>query len=322
MTLTPAPSISLLIATCGRPDILRRTLGSLERQTLPKDCWELILVDNRPDSPNTREAVQPYRSSLPLTLLEEQRPGKNFALNTAVPVSRGDLIVFTDDDVVAAEDWLSVLKDAADSHPDFDIFGGTILPRWPDGASAPNYDMRHALVRTAYGITDRDGDPGPVRGYDVWGGNMMVRRRLFDAGHRFSTTVGPDGSENYVMGSETDFNVRMEALGHKCLFTPNAVVRHQIRPEQLSDRWLHGRTMRLGRGESRRWPYPDARRLMGIPLFSYRSVAEGLIRWLYGTITREPDHRAEGLSLWLALGRAAQYRLDARDLTRTQRQAP
>ena len=317
--MTRASSISILIATCGRPDILRRTLDSLVRQTLRKDSWELILVDNRPDTPHTREAVRPYRDSLPLTLLEEARPGKNFALNTAVPVAHGDLIVLADDDVVAAEDWLSVLKVAADENQEFDIFGGTIVPLWPDGASAPNYDMKHALVRTAYVFTDREGEPQPLSGYDIWGANMMVRRHVFDAGHRFSTSVGPDGSENYVMGSETDFNVRMEALGHRCLFVPTAIVRHQIRPEQLSDQWLHRRTMRLGRGESRRWPFPDARRLMGVPLFCYRSVAEGLAKWLRGAITRDPIHRAEGLSLWLALGRAAQYRIDARDLRRRRR---
>lgn len=311
MTPTHVPAVSLIIATCGRPEILRKTLDSLLRQSLPRDSWELLLVDNRPASPDTQEVARHYLDSLPLVILEEPRPGKNFALNTALPKARGELLVFSDDDVLAAPDWLAALTEAAHGFPDFDIFGGTIVPHWPDGARAPNYDTKNPLIAVAYVIADRGGELRPLSGYDVWGPNMLVRRSLFDAGHRFNTSVGPDGSKSYIMGSETDFTTRMEALGSKCLYVPKALVRHQIRRNQLSDRWLHERTMRLGRAESRRWPFPEARRFLGIPLFCYRGIATGIIRWLRGAITRNPAHRADGLSLWLWLGRASQYRMDA-----------
>lgn len=41
---------------------------------------------------------------------------------------------------------------------------------------------------------------------------MAIRRKMFDAEHRFDTSVGPKG-KNYVMGSETKFTSRLHKVG-------------------------------------------------------------------------------------------------------------
>jgi glycosyltransferase involved in cell wall biosynthesis len=302
--------VTLIIATCGRSDLLIRTLESLVNQDMPVNAWELILVDNHPSNPQTRRAAELYRDKLPMVLLEEPKPGKNFALNLAVDKARGELVVFSDDDVIATRDWLSSLWRAALRHKEIDIFGGRILPEWPSGKPLEKFDLTHVLIQVAFALSDKGIEEVPVSGYDVWGPNMAVRSRVFKAGHRYDTSVGPNGTSNYIMGSETEFTTRMESLGFRCLYVPQAVVRHQIRTEQMSDAWIRRRIAQIGWGESRRWPFPDARRLFGIPLFCFRSIVHGSVKWFRGKLTGNPAHRAEGLTLWLSIGRASQYRRD------------
>ncbi len=63
---------------------------------------------------------------LQIHYVREDRPGKSRALNAALRIAQGKLMVFTDDDVVPQPDWLSQLYSAAQRYPDVNIFGGQI----------------------------------------------------------------------------------------------------------------------------------------------------------------------------------------------------
>jgi cellulose synthase/poly-beta-1,6-N-acetylglucosamine synthase-like glycosyltransferase len=60
----------------------------------------------------------------------EETNGKNAAVNAGLRFVSGDLVVFTDDDVLPRHDWLVRLREAADNEPSFGMFGGVIVPRW------------------------------------------------------------------------------------------------------------------------------------------------------------------------------------------------
>ena len=97
--------ISVILATYKRPEILSKTLQSfcaLETEGLE---WEVLVVDNAGDL-DTRTTVYRYQHHLPLKYFIELAPGKNNALNHAVKKARGDLFVFTDDDIIADPRWL------------------------------------------------------------------------------------------------------------------------------------------------------------------------------------------------------------------------
>ena len=62
---------------------LRHTLDSLVRQELPHDRWELIAVDNNSND-DTFDLLETYSDKLPITILQQRKPGKSGALNLAL----------------------------------------------------------------------------------------------------------------------------------------------------------------------------------------------------------------------------------------------
>ena len=153
-------------------------------------------------------------------LLHCPSPGKNRALNTALPAFEGDLIVFTDDDVLPAPDWLQRLRAAADAHPEATLFGGTVLPDWP--APLPAW-LSEQVVEFSVLYAKNERASGPCRPIDIYGPNMAVRAGVFEAGTRFAEHVGPDATNPlYAMGSETELLRRLEAEGHRGWFEASA----------------------------------------------------------------------------------------------------
>lgn len=98
-------SVSIVVPTCDRPGDLRRCLASLVAQETSHDV-EIIVVDNRPSSSQTRDIAREFPS---VRLVAESRPGLSYARNAGIAAARGDIVVATDDDVTAPPDWIDRL---------------------------------------------------------------------------------------------------------------------------------------------------------------------------------------------------------------------
>lgn len=278
--------VSILIATLRRSELLAQTLASLGAVRRPELLAEILLVDNAGDEPTQRLAAA-MTAQLPIRLLVERVPGKNRALNRAVPDARGDLLAFVDDDIVVDPGWLAEMVEGAARWPEVRVFGGRILPRWP-AQGPPCFD--HPFFRHAYAIADWPLGEGPYSAGRVFGGNMAIRRSVVTDGWRFSPDVGPQGAGAYVPGSETELTLRLERAGDRCVYLPRALVHHQIRPEQLRRPWLYGRAFRKGRADFHRQAVPDGLRIAGVPVMLWRRLVR-----LRGQVLRS---RLTGDAVW------------------------
>ncbi len=118
------PAISVIITTYNpRRDLLRWTLESFQRQSLKRDAWELILVDNN-SSPAVDEQEWSDIAGLPLHVIREPQQGQIFARVCGMQQARGDLLVFADDDNYLGADYLQRALDIARRHPEIGTFGG------------------------------------------------------------------------------------------------------------------------------------------------------------------------------------------------------
>jgi len=239
--------LTVLLATRNRAGVLRDVLDSYLALQAPAAGWKLVVVDNG-STDQTGEVLASFAGRLPLQSLSEPKLGKNFALNRGLTLAEGDLVVFTDDDAFPHPQWLVELRKSADSHPDFDLFGGSILPRWE--TPPPKWVSWIDDPGPVYTISDSSLREGPVEAVLVFGPNMAVRSRIFHAGIRFDPSIGPRGA-SYPMGSETELLLRLERQGHRAWFVPDAVVEHFIRAEQLDRHWVLQRAIRWGRGRFR-----------------------------------------------------------------------
>lgn len=101
------PSFSIVIPTYNRKDSLVRTLESLDRQTYPAERTEVIIVD---DGGNDETAcVVECRFGFELHYLRQENQGAAIARNNGAMKSRGDVLVFIDDDITLFPDYLSAI---------------------------------------------------------------------------------------------------------------------------------------------------------------------------------------------------------------------
>lgn len=291
--------VSILLATYRRPTLLSRTLESFRELRTAGLAYEVLVVDN--GSPRETEAALAHAAAgLPVRHLVETTRGKNYALNRAIPEARGALVVFTDDDVVVDPDWLLELAGGAQRWPDHSVFGGRVLPLWP-AEGAPS--LRHKFMTHAYAIADLDRPEGPYSAGWVFGPNMAVRASIFQAGWRFDPAVGPDGTDTYMTGGESELLFRLERAGFGAVYLPRARVLHQVRPEQLRIEWLYGRAFRKGRWDFAKRGTATGPRLFGAPGAVLTRLLAAYARFVATRLSPDAATRFDRAVLyWLARG--------------------
>ncbi len=241
-------SISIVFATYNGVPTIEKTLQSLEKLNCPIGIkFTIIIVDNN-STDNTLEILNNYTERLPLIILQENKKGKNSALNKALTLmdELGELVIFSDDDVIFSEDILERYLNVVNKEGEYSLFGGKIIPHWLE---QPSKAILEGIPQTvAFALTsEEDGYKlGSIEAIKIHGPNMAVRKELFAQGMRFDETIGPCG-KNYVMGSETDFLFRAEKEGYKAFYDSNIIVEHIIRPYQYTNLWLKNRAYKAGR---------------------------------------------------------------------------
>ena len=115
--------VSIVVPSCDRPEDLRRCLMALTTQRTTH-AVEVIVVDNRPDVGSARRVAREFPA---VQVIDESRPGLSFARNTGIIRANGEVVVATDDDVVAPEDWIERLV-APLADPDVMAVTGNVLP--------------------------------------------------------------------------------------------------------------------------------------------------------------------------------------------------
>lgn len=257
--------ITVIIATYNGEATLARTLDAMARLTPPADGHEIIVVDNA-STDGTAAIVADFAARLPLTALHEPRRGKAHALNTGIAAARGDLLVFTDDDVLPDPDWLPAYRAAADSHPDQRVFVGQVRHDW--AAPPPHWLERLGAAGMSYGGTPMDRAEGPVSWLSAKGANMAVPRH-----HMGATRFRTDDKTNFVgpkSGGEDCWFARDVSAG-KVWYVPQARLKHMVRQHEIGVLPVFRRYVRIGMASynyhvtAEETPI-DTRCVMGVPV--------------------------------------------------------
>lgn len=239
--------LTVLIATHNGAAVLPRTLSALAASVHTGTSWQLVITDNA-STDGTPGILEEFSRKLPLTVVRHPALGKNAALNAALGACRGDLIVLVDDDVLPDPQFLVGWSRFVSERSDCDLFGGRIIPQFE--ATPPAWLLRspHHLAMM---FGERDMPEGVVEPGDIFGGNMAVRRAVFDRGFRFDEAVGPNGANRYYrMGSETEFARRVGRAGAAAWFARGPLVHHLVRPRQWSEQAFIDRAYRNGLGRA------------------------------------------------------------------------
>jgi len=268
--------LTVAICTYNRCDLLRDTLRSMTEMGVPEGCsWELLVVNNR-CTDDTDAVLAEFEGSLPLRRLYEPEAGKSHAANSAVREARGDVIVWTDDDVLVDRGWLRAYRDAILAHPDVLVFGGRIDPHFL-GEPPAWVETMLSIEGRIWAVVDPGPDVVPVTMDRVPLGANMALRREAHLRHPFDVRIGPK-PKGEIRGEETRVIQSLLEDGERGLWLPSARVRHVVPPERQTLRYFRRFFEGLGRTEAI-LDEAGERRLAGRPLWVWRQALESEARY-------------------------------------------
>jgi glycosyltransferase involved in cell wall biosynthesis len=267
----PGPYISVIICSYNRCEALSELLGCfLNQETAGRFAYELIVVDNNSND-ETQKVIGSYAETFKGLLRHyfEPRQGKQHALNLGIKESKGEVLVFTDDDCLVEKNYLAGVYEAFKRHEsEIDFMGGKILPRWVGGEQPSLINEFYPVSRIdriqwsgkdkpgwldsyflgPLGILDY-GDKPFVIDYAVnkqggrlfYGANMAFKRGLFDKYGDFH--IGR------TVTQDMEICLRFLKSGAKGLYAPHVQVFHKIKVGNITPdyyyRWYFKRGLYL-----------------------------------------------------------------------------
>jgi len=211
------PDISVIICTHNpRPDYLARVLEAIKTQTLPKDQWELLLVDNNCQEPLSCQWDLSWH--VHARHIREEDLGLTPARLRGIKESQGDLLVFVDDDNVLDADYLEQAWTIAGTHGFLGVWGGHIIPEF-ESEPPPWIESFRLTLACVEVAEDRWSNLKFYYGTVPPGAGMCVRRPVADEFMRVANAdprrrlLGRRGTEGLGSGEDTDLALTACDLG-------------------------------------------------------------------------------------------------------------
>ena len=252
------PEVTVVIPTHNRPAGLRAAMAALRAQTLPRDRFEVVVVDDGSSPPAAVDV-----EDLGVRVLRHDRPrGPAAARNTGWRAARAQLVAFTDDDCRPAPGWLSALLDAA--------VGDRVVVQ---GRVEPRPDQRDVLGPLSHTLDVG----GPNRLFVT--ANVAYPRGLLEA------IGGFDEWFRRACGEDVELGARATKAGAEVRFAEAALVHHDVRPMTLGEHLRH--TLKWGDSVRALALHPELRGLLTARVFWKPSHPRLLLAAL-GLATRRP----------------------------------
>jgi O-antigen biosynthesis protein len=224
------PRLTVAVCTRDRPDDLAQCLHALGALDYPD--LEILVVDNAPSDGATNQIC---RERPGVTYVLEPRPGLNWARNRAVIEASGEILAFTDDDVLVDPDWARAITHPFLQHPLPDVVAGMTVP--------VELDTPAQVAFECYGGLSGGIAPLELHGEMHWGArgfwhyvlvalhgsgaNMAFRAEVFDRIGLFDPALDVGTPSNG--GGDTEMFFRVMAEGGRFRYETRAIVRHRHR---------------------------------------------------------------------------------------------
>lgn len=245
------PKISIIIPTKNRCGALKECLNSLLKQSC--NNFEVVVVDGG-SADGTKELIDNYSSKLPI-IFATQKGGLVAQENRGIKIANGDIVVRTDDDVIASPNWVEAIMNTFNISNDIGgVTGPTIIPDERKNYRDLFYFQKKLTqggffwrsIGKIYFNYFLEGEPFTVSKWFRSGAfslgsnypeclqlerpmevthqeacNMATRKDIIEKVGGFDETFGGIGEFN-----EPDVSFKIRKLGYKIMFNPKAIVYH------------------------------------------------------------------------------------------------
>ena len=208
---TPPPVYSVIVPTYQRSASLARCLDAIGAQTIGRDRFEVIVVDDgSTDSP--RNVVARAASSIAVRLIEQANAGPASARNTGARAARGAYVVFTDDDCLPDPGWLAAIDAAVVRQPGCAI-GGRVVNALGDGLYSTASQL---LIEFLYEYFNADESEG----------RFFITSNLALPTDSFHRIGGFDVTFPLAAAEDRDLCDRWREAGLAMVYCDDAIVHH------------------------------------------------------------------------------------------------
>jgi glycosyltransferase involved in cell wall biosynthesis len=217
--------LSVVVCTYKRPALLKKCLRSLAVQTLDRRLFEVIVVNNDPETdPSQITALYPDDHT-GFRVTEERDVGISSARNRGWQEATGEFVAYIDDDAQAAPDWAGrILNDFIRIHPVPFAVGGKVLPVY---ATRLPFWFSDELETFSLGETAHFRSSARAR-YGFIGSNMAFTREVLEQSGGFSRNYGMLGPV-IRLGEETELFTRIHRnYPGRFWYDPELRVRHCV----------------------------------------------------------------------------------------------
>lgn len=232
------PTLSAIIPTRDRPELLADALRSLMTQTIAD--FEVVVVDDGSE-PSLEPVVGGVKGRVPVKYVRQDPAGLNVGRNTGAAHARGTVLAYLDDDTIVAPRWAEAVLDSFRTRDCAAMAGRIQL--WFEG-EAPGWltpKLRSYLSELDLG--EESFDVPPSR--SPFGANCAVSRDWFDRIGGFVTGLDRNGA-SLVSNGDIEFFRRLREAGGTVTYRPEAAVLHRVPPERLTPEFFRRRAFAQG----------------------------------------------------------------------------
>ena len=266
--------ITVVICTWNRAQLLEETLRSLERQIVsyPNE-FEVIVVDNnsKDDTRKKIENISKKWNNRRINYRFESTQGKQFALNKGVSAAHGDIIAFTDDDIILPHDWIEkIIQIFSDNS--LELCGGKTEVLWPNTLPPDWYDESMSAVVGAIDLGPQRISPPPL-GYAPAGANLIARKSLFSKVGLFSI--------DHYRHMDQEFGERCAKYGINMAYEPSIIVYAPVDQKCLNKAYFRHWAFKSGFPIGEIQSTTALKSMLSIPKWMLRQLIQDTVRLIF-----------------------------------------
>ncbi len=282
--------VSIIIPTYNRDSLLDITIESFVNQSYPKDEYEIVIADNN-STDNTKEIVKKWieKSHVSIKYMFEPRQGVHYARNSAANHANGEILYYTDDDMIADQNLLSEIIKPFIMDEKVATATGRVLPKWE--VQPPRWILEFCNNGLLSLNNPKEDLIISSSDCNVFSCHQAIKRDvLFEAGG-----FNPENTAGEWIGDgETGLNIKIKDLGYKFAYNGESIIYHMIPPTRMTQSYLNKRYANQGYCDSyteyKRYRYSKARLIRKI-ISDGRNYSNQAIKGVLKFVIKKPTWR-------------------------------
>lgn len=244
------PQITIAICTYNRAGYLKDTLDDLSGQSISSEKFEILVVNNN-SKDGTETVCEIFEKTHPdhnFRYVKELKQGLSYARNRAAREAETPVLLYIDDDVKLPENFVETALEYIQRRTSTMCAGGRIHVEFEDDET----DWIPNELMPMFGLHDL-GDQDKLYPSSNFprGGNMMIRKSIFDAFGYFDTQLGRKG-ETLLGSEEKHFFEKIRKNGVELHYWTNMELTHRIGKQRLKTEYIREQSIGIGISERMR----------------------------------------------------------------------